>query len=238
MQCCVRQEVELAQTFVWPKPVIYGETEHLPIVRVRCGRGFSYRDMRGHVVKSQGERIRFDALAIPPAWEEVRIADKGNRHVQAIGRDSRKRKQYRYHPLWIEQNKLRDFGRLPDFAHALPNIREFIDSQLRRQLLDRERMIGIALHLLEQTLIRVGNDAYLDANGSYGLTTLTDKQVTTSGDSLTFRFVAKGGKPTRLDFRDPRAARAVKRCHELPGHRLLQYLDDETAVWRFLADEG
>lgn len=145
----------MAQPFVWPRPVIYGETEDLPIARIRCGRGFAYRDHRGRLVKSPRARIRFDALAIPPAWEEVRIAARGNRHVQAIGRDSRKRKQYRYHPLWIEQNKLRDFGRLPAFAMALPTIREFIDTQLRRQILDRERMLGIALRLLEQTLIRV-----------------------------------------------------------------------------------
>ena len=228
--CGVREECELTESFAWPRPVIYGETENLPIARIRCGHGFTYRDHRGRLIKSARQRLRFDALAIPPAWEEVRIAAEGNRHVQAIGRDSRKRKQYRYHPLWIEQNKLRDFSRLPDFAMALPKIREFIDAQLRRQILDRERIIGIALRLLEQTLIRVGNDAYVESNGSYGLTTLTDRQVTTNGDSLTLRFVAKGGKVTRLDFKDPRAARAVKRCHELPGHRLLQYVDDNGEI--------
>lgn len=217
-------------TFAWPEPVIYGETENLPIVRVRCGRGFSYRDRDGDPIRDPDARIRFSALAIPPAWEEVRIAAEGNRHVQAIGRDARKRKQYRYHPLWIEQNKRRDFGRLPEFAAALPKLRDFIDTQLRRPVLDRERMTGVALRLLEQTLIRVGNDAYVESNGSYGLTTLTDRQVKANGNSVTFRFIAKGGKETRLDLHDPRAARAVKRCHELPGHRLLQYVDDDGEI--------
>lgn len=214
----------MAEAFHWPRPVVYGDTEDLPIRRMRCGRGFSYRDASGRPVRNRGELRRFKALAIPPAWEQVRIAAEGNWHVQAIGRDARKRKQYRYHPSWIEQNKLRDFERLPDFAGALPKIRAFIDTQLRRQAADRERLIGVALRLLEQTLIRVGNDAYLEANGSYGLTTLTDEQVAVNGHSLTFCFIAKGGKETRIDCRDPRAARAVKRCHELPGHRLLQYL--------------
>jgi DNA topoisomerase I len=224
------EERELPETFVWPKPVVYGATENLPILRVRCGRGFRYRDDDGHSITDRDSRIRFNALAIPPAWEEVRIAAEGNRHVQAIGRDARKRKQYRYHPLWIEQNKLRDFGRLPEFAAALPKIRAFIDTQLRRPALDRERMTGLALRLLEQTLIRVGNDAYAASNGSYGLTTLTDRQVKANGNSVTFRFIAKGGKETRIDLHDPRAARAVKRCHELPGHRLLQYVDDDGEV--------
>ncbi|HEX2138970.1 MAG TPA: hypothetical protein VHG33_04575, partial [Woeseiaceae bacterium] len=230
-RCCGATRCrELPEAFVWPEPVIYGETENLPIIRIRRGRGFSYRDGDGHSISDREARIRFDALAIPPAWEDVRIAAEGNRHVQAIGRDARKRKQYRYHPLWIEQNKLRDFGRLPDFAAALPKIRHFIDAQLRRPVLDRERMTGLALRLLEQTLIRVGNDAYVESNGSYGLTTLTDRQVKANGNSVTFRFIAKGGKETRIDLHDPRAARAVKRCHELPGHRLLQYVDDDGAV--------
>jgi DNA topoisomerase IB len=217
---------KLSEPFAWPKPVVYGETENLPIVRVRCGRGFAYRDGDGRSIRKAEDRARFAALAIPPAWEMVRIAAKGNQHVQAIGRDARKRKQYRYHPLWIEQNKLRDFDRLPAFGSALPKIRAFVDGQLRRQVLDREHMVGIALRLLDRTLIRVGNDCYVEANGSYGLTTLTDRQVVARGNRVTFRFVGKGGKDVGLDLLDPRAARAIRRCHELPGHRLLQYFQD------------
>lgn len=219
----------MSNDFAWPRPV-YGQTEDLPIARFRCGRGFTYRDEHGRVVKSPRARGRFDALAIPPAWEQVRIAAEPSWHVQATGRDSRKRKQYRYHPLWIEQNKLRDFERLPAFAGALPKIRDFIDTELRRPVLDRERMTGIAFRLLDQTLIRVGNDAYVESNGSYGLTTLTGKQVVANGSTVTFRFLAKGGKLTRIDLKDPRAARAIKRCHELPGHRLLQYVGEDGEI--------
>lgn len=226
MHVILARNDELTEPFVWPRPVVYGATEDLPIVRVRCGRGFAYRDEDGQLIRDPGERRRFSALAIPPAWEVVRIAAKGNRHLQAVGRDARKRKQYRYHPLWIEQNKLRDFGRLPAFAAALPKIREFVDGELRRRTVDSEYMVGIALRLLDRTLIRVGNDCYVERNGSYGLTTLTDRQVVARGDRLTFRFVGKGGQSVELDLEDPRAARAVRRCHELPGHRLLQYSDN------------
>lgn len=218
--------IELTETFAWPSPVVYGDTDNLPIVRVRCGRGFSYRDHDGRLISDPKERLRFAALAIPPAWEKVRIAANGNRHVQATGRDARSRKQYRYHPLWIEQNKLRDYGRLRAFASALPKIREFVDLQLRRRTCDGSYMAGVALYLLDRTLLRVGNDSYVDTNGSYGLTTLTDRQVVADGDKVTFRFVGKGGKSIELDLRDPRAARAIRRCHELPGHRLLQYAED------------
>lgn len=217
--------------FAWPRPVVYGPTDDLPILRVRRGRAFSYRDGQGRPIRDVRERRRFAALAIPPAWEDVRIAAQGNWHVQAIGRDSRKRKQYRYHPLWIEQNKRKDFERLPAFAQALPKIREFIDAQLRRQTLDRERMTGIALHLLDQTLIRVGNEAYVETNGSYGLTTLTNRHVVANGNVVRFKFVAKGGKLTEIDLQDSRAARAVRRCHELPGHRLLQYVGDDGEIF-------
>jgi DNA topoisomerase IB len=225
----LRGTTELS-AFVWPKPVVYGDTDELPIIRSRCGRGFAYRDDGGRLIRDPQERNRFAALAIPPAWEMVRIAAKGNRHLQAIGRDARKRKQYRYHPLWIEQNKLRDFDRLPAFGLALPKIREFVDVQLRRQVLDREHMVGIALHLLDRTLIRVGNDCYVEANGSYGLTTLTDRQVVARGNRLTFRFIGKGGRDMELDLQDPRAARAIRQCHELPGHRLLQYAEDDGEI--------
>lgn len=216
--------------FTWPTPVVYGRTDELPIRRVRCGRGFAYRDPGGRAVRDPRDRRRFDVLAIPPAWEDVRVAGQGNWHIQAVGRDARKRKQYRYHPLWIEQNKRRDFEQLPGFAASLPTIREFIDTQLRRQTLDRERMTGIALHLLDRTLIRIGNDAYAEGNGSYGLTTLTTEQVSANGNVVSFRFVAKGGKLTEIDLHDPRAARAVKRCHELPGQRLLQYVDADGEI--------
>ena len=217
----------MASAFEWPGTITYSETANLPIRRVRCGRGFTYRDAAGAAVRDDHVRRRIKALAIPPAWENVRIAAFATWHVQAIGRDARGRRQYRYHPLWIEQNKLRDFGRLVAFAGKLPAIRDYVDAQLRRRQLDKEQVTGIALHLLDTTLIRVGNAAYAEANGSFGLTTLRNHHVQLDGSSILFTFAGKGGKRRRLWLDDPRAARAVRHCHELPGHQLLQYVADD-----------
>jgi DNA topoisomerase-1 len=217
----------MAPAFEWPADVTYSDSANLPIRRLRCGRGFSYRDATDAVVRDKRVRLRIDALAIPPAWENVRIAAYATWHMQAVGRDARGRRQYRYHPLWIERNKLRDFDRLVDFSAKLPVIRRYIDRQLRRRQLDKDQVIGIALHLLDRTLIRVGNTAYAADNNTYGLTTLRDRHVKISGDSIRFTFTGKGGQERRLEFDDPRAARALRQCHELPGQQLLQYVADD-----------
>jgi DNA topoisomerase-1 len=213
--------------FEWAKRVTYGDADELPIRRVRCGRGFAYRDPAGAAVADRELRERIDALAIPPAWEEVRIAATPTWHIQAMGRDARGRRQYRYHPLWIEQNKLRDFARLPSFAAKLPVIRSFVDQQLRRRQMDKDRVTGIALRLLDRTLIRVGNDSHRRANGTFGLTTLRARHVAVEPGRLTLAFKGKGGKARHIRLEDPRASRAIGQCHELPGHRLLQYLSDD-----------
>ncbi len=216
--------------FEWTGTVTFGNADELPIRRIRCGRGFSYRDEQGVLVRDAEIRRRIDTLAIPPAWNDVRIAAVPAWHVQAMGRDARSRRQYRYHPLWIEQNKRRDFARLPAFAAKLPAIREFVDQQLRRRQMDKERVIGIALRLLDRTLIRIGNASHTRANGTFGLTTLRNRHVAISPDGVSFDFVGKGGKARRIRLDDPRASRAIGQCHELPGQHLLKYLADDGAT--------
>lgn len=227
----------MAVIFEWTGSVTFGDADALPIRRVRCGRGFTYRDKQGVIVRDPEVRQRIDALAIPPAWEDVRVAAVRAWHVQAMGRDARSRRQYRYHPLWTEQNKLRDFARLPAFAEKLPAIRAFADQQLRRRQMDKERVVGIALRLLDRTLIRIGNTAHTRANGTFGLTTLRDRHVAISGASVYFDFIGKGGKARRIRLDDPRASRAIGQCHELPGHHLLQYLDDDGEVEPLLSTD-
>ncbi|HEX5787372.1 MAG TPA: hypothetical protein VFY03_04295 [Woeseiaceae bacterium] len=213
--------------FEWPGNVTYSEADKLSIRRLRRGRGFAYTNGTGESVEDPRTRRRIDALAIPPAWEDVRIAAAATWHIQAVGRDARGRRQYRYNPLWIEQNKLRDFGRLTSFAARLPTIRDHVDGQLRRRQFDKEHVTAIALYLLDRTLIRVGNAAYAESNESYGLTTLENRHVEVDGASVRFSFVGKGGKERELTLDDPRAARVVRRCHELPGHALLQYMAED-----------
>lgn len=213
--------------YEWPLRVIYSEPDRLPIRRQRWGKGFTYRDGDGTVVDDPAIRLRIDTLAIPPAWDDVRIAAAANWHVQAIGRDARGRRQYRYHPVWIERNKLRDFKRLPAFAAKLPRLRDYSATQLRRRRLDKEQVIGIALYLLDRTLIRVGNAAYTRDNESFGLTTLEDRHLSLEKSSIRLTFIGKGGKERELEFDDPRAARLLRNCHELPGHQLLQFWYDD-----------
>jgi DNA topoisomerase-1 len=220
----------MSSSFKWPIDVTYCAADKLPIRRLRWGKGFTYRNSASDRVSDTGVHLRINSLAIPPAWEDVRIAGAATWHIQAIGRDARGRKQYRYNPRWIEQNKLRDFERLVSFAESLPTIRKYVDGQLRRRQIDKDRVTGIALHLLDRTLIRVGNTAYAELNGSFGLTTLKAKHVKLDRKSIKFSFIGKGGKARKLRLEDPRAARALRHCHELPGQQLLQYRSDTGEV--------
>jgi DNA topoisomerase-1 len=169
--------------------------------------------------------LRITAIAIPPAWSGVWIAPTAHAHLQATGRDARERKQYRYHPAWALARREANYARLVEFAHALPEIRAFVDAGLRRPCLDRDRVLALALRILDTGMIRVGNEEYARNNGSRGLTTLRKRNVDVDGDDIELHFTGKGGVEYSLAMHDPRAARALRRCHELPGHRLFRYRD-------------
>jgi DNA topoisomerase-1 len=197
--------------------------------RRRRGTGFQYIDAEGGSLSSeQVERI--EALAIPPAWTDVWICRSANGHLQATGRDARGRKQYRYHPRWTEVRDETKYHRLLAFAKALPRIRRRVEKDMSRKALSRERVIATVVHLLDATNIRVGNDEYARDNKSFGLTTMRDRHVKVDGSHITFRFRGKSGKLHDVELTDPRAARVLKRCEELPGQELFQYVDGEGAV--------
>src|SRR5919106_5900018 len=147
------------------------------ITRRRRGRGFEYLDPGGNGVRDQATLERIRALAIPPAWTDVWICVDPNGHLQATGRDARGRKQYRYHPRWREVRDAAKYGRLIEFARSLPRIRRRTDRDLRRRGLPREKVLAVVVRLLEETLIRVGNDEYARDNRSYGLSTMRDRHV-------------------------------------------------------------
>lgn len=195
--------------------------------RRRCGRGFTYLDPAGNTVCDPALRAWLASLAIPPAWEEVWISPYRNGHILATGRDDKGRKQYIYHPRWTEQRKLTNFHQLLAFGQALPALRARVDRDLRRPDLGRERVLALVVHLLDSTLIRVGNPEYARSNRSFGLTTLREEHLEVEGNRIHFEFRGKSGKTVALDLRDPRAARAVRRCQELPGQALFQYVDGE-----------
>jgi DNA topoisomerase-1 len=195
--------------------------------RRRCGRSFTYVDPAGAVVRDERARARIRALVIPPAWEDVWICPDPRGHLQATGRDARGRKQYRYHPRFREHRDSMKFERMYDFGEALPSIRNQVAHDLTQPGLSREKVIATVVRLLEATLIRVGNEEYARANKSYGLTTLRDKHAHFDGHGFRFVFRAKSGIDCSVTVNDARLRRIVKRCQDLPGQVLFQYVDDD-----------
>lgn len=197
------------------------------ISRRRAGRGFSYRLPDGRLLKDVETLDRIRKLAIPPAWTAVWICLAPNGHLQATGRDARGRKQYRYHARYRTRRESAKFERLITFARALPAIRKQVDADLARPAFSREKLLAAVVRLLELTLIRVGNDEYARLNRSFGLTTLRNRHATVRGSSMRFRFRGKSGQQHEVTLRDRRLAAIVRRCRDLPGQELFQYVDDD-----------
>ncbi|WIJ24486.1 DNA topoisomerase IB [Devosia sp. RR2S18] len=210
--------------------LVYVSEEHPGIRRRKSGNGFSYRSPEGTVVKDKDVLSRIRSLAIPPAWTEVWICADPNGHIQATGRDAKGRKQYRYHPKFREVRDSAKFEHVVEFARSLPQIRKVVAEHMKLRGLPREKVLAATVHLLESTLIRVGNDDYAKHNKSYGLTTLRDRHVALNGSELRFQFKGKSGKMWRLNLRDRRLAKIVKACQDLPGQELLQYVDENGDV--------
>jgi DNA topoisomerase-1 len=200
------------------------------ITRRRAGKGFHYLTTAGRPLKDQRTLKRIAKLAIPPAWTDVWICPLADGHIQATGRDARNRKQYRYHAAWSRTRDEVKYERLARFAKSLPRIRSAVRRHMRVRGLGRTKVLATVVHLLEVTLVRVGNKEYARENGSYGLTTLQDRHVDCGPSALRFRFRGKTGKEWRLKVSDRRVARIVRSCQELPGQHLFQYEDDEGVV--------
>ena len=196
------------------------------IRRRRAGKGFVYLDARGRRVADAVVLKRIRSLVIPPAWTDVWICAAADGHIQATGRDAKRRKQYRYHADYREAREQSKYEHLVEFAEALPGLRTRVAEHMSLRGLPREKVLATVVHLLETTLIRVGNDEYAKANESYGLTTLKSKHVAVEGSQVRFRFIGKSGKQWSLAMRDRRVARIIRACQELPGQDLLQYFDD------------
>lgn len=206
--------------------LLYVSDEEPGIRRKKSGKGFTYLRPDGKRVEDDTTLKRIRSLAIPPAYTDVWICSKANGHIQATGRDAKGRKQYRYHPAFREIRESTKYERMLDFAKGLPAIRKTIDEHMRMPGLAREKVLATVVHLLENTLIRVGNEDYAKQNKSYGLTTLRDPHVKVDGSELRFQFKGKSGKTWKLQVKDRRVAKIVKACQDLPGQDLFQYLDE------------
>jgi DNA topoisomerase-1 len=197
------------------------------IRRKKSGRGFTYVGPDGETVRDPKVRKRIRSLVIPPAWTDVWISPYANGHIQAIGRDSRNRRQYKYHPKWREVRDENKFGRALQFAEALPGIRDAIDKDLSLPGLPRRKVLATIVRLLDTTFVRVGNVEYAKQNRSFGLTTLRTRHVELNGSTIRLSFKGKSGKEHDLKVRDRRIARVIRRCLDLPGYELFQYIDEE-----------
>jgi DNA topoisomerase-1 len=194
--------------------------------RKKSGSGFAYLNDDGEALKNPKLRDWIKHLGIPPAWTDVWISPYKNGHILATGRDAKGRKQYRYHPDWVKLRNEDKFHLLAEFGRCLPALRERIDTDLRQHSLSRTRVLAAIVHLLANTLIRVGNDKYARMNDSYGLTTLQDQHIEVKGSKITFEFTGKSGKDHSIMLNDARLARVVKMCRDIPGYELFQYYDE------------
>lgn len=207
--------------------LVYVSDEEPGFRRRRVGTGFSYVSPDGRRVTDRAVIRRFRGLVIPPAWTEVWIGPSPDGHILATGRDAKGRKQYIYHPRFRAVREGAKYGRLIDFAALLPKIRETVAEHMSLRGLPREKVLATIVHLLETTLIRVGNPDYARQNKSYGLTTLRSPHVRVNGTELRFEFKGKSGRIWRLSVRDRRIAKVIRACQELPGQQLFQYVDAE-----------
>jgi DNA topoisomerase I len=200
------------------------------IHRYRHGKGFIYRNGSNRPIRDVATLQRIYELKIPPAWTDVWICPSPRGHLQATGRDARRRKQYRYHSRWTKARDDQKYRRLIEFAHALPRIRRRVARDLALMGLPQEKVLATIVRLMDRTQERVGNDEYARANGSYGLTTLEDRHVDIQGSKVHFRFRGKSGVVRDIELHDKRLAKIVRECRDLKGQELFQYRDEQGQV--------
>lgn len=195
--------------------------------RKQAGKGWSYYDADGALVKDKELIKQFNSLVIPPAYTNVWISPFYNSHLQFTGVDAAGRKQYRYHPSWNSIRNQSKYHRLQTFASHLPSIRAQVDKDLARPNLDHDKVVALVVRLMELTSIRVGNESYKKLYGSFGLTTLQDRHVKIEGTRLNFEFKGKKGVMHKIALQSRKLARLVKQCRDIPGKELFQYYDKE-----------
>jgi len=202
------------------------DAETAGITRKKTGKKYSYyRD--GEKIKDKEEITRINKLVIPPAWENVWICALDNGHLQATGFDLKKRKQYRYHPLWSALRNHTKFYRMLQFGYALPDIRLQVEKDLALRNFEKRKILALIVSLMQKTNIRIGNNAYEKLYGSFGLTTLKGKHVKVQGQKITFHFKGKKGVMHDIDLKSRRLSKMIQKCKDIPGRELFQYIDDE-----------
>jgi DNA topoisomerase-1 len=197
------------------------------ITRKRIGRHWAYFDAEGTRIADREEIDRLNAIGLPPAYENAWFCADPNGHLQATGVDSRRRKQYRYHPLFREKRESAKYEGLLEFGKALTKLRRRVEQDLKRHKLGREAVLAAVVRLLDAEHIRIGNEQYARQNKSFGATTLRTRHLKRTGHGLMMRFVGKHGIVHEVKITDTHLKRICKRCQELPGQMLFQYINGD-----------
>jgi DNA topoisomerase-1 len=208
----------------------YVSDEQPGYTRKKSGNDFEYFDAESKPIRDEQRLLRIKRLAIPPAWTDVWICPSPTGHIQATGRDARRRKQYLYHERWREIRDETKYDRMLSFAEKLPQIRKRVRDDLNLRGLQREKVLATIVRLLELTFIRVGNPEYARANKSFGLTTMQNRHVDVKGSRLRFRFRGKSGRVHDVDLNDRRIAKTIAKLQDLPGQELFQYVGDDGEI--------
>lgn len=204
--------------------LVYTNPSHLKIIRERLDDDFIFK-LKNRVIKEENEINRIKQLVIPPAWNNVKISQLENGHLQVVGRDAKNRKQYRYHPKWNKIRNQTKFYKMYLFGQQLPNIRAQVEVDLDQTTWTQSKVLALIVRLMEETHIRIGNTQYAKRNETYGLTTLRSKHVNTFKDKIQFEFVGKKGKAHKVSIRNKKLIKLVNKCEEIPGWELFQYYD-------------
>lgn len=209
-----------------PSRLIHVDDSLPGISRARAGDAWRYCDAKGRVIRDKQEITRLNAIALPPAYEDAWFCPAANGHILATGYDARGRKQYRYHPDFRLAQEADKYDRCAAFGHALPLLRARLADDLKRRTLCQERIVGAVVRLLDLTALRVGNEAYVAANKSFGATTLRRRHAKLTGRTLRLDYRAKGGTRRLVTISDNSLATLVRRLQDLPGQHLFQYEDE------------
>jgi DNA topoisomerase I len=195
--------------------------------RQKKGRSWAYFDEHGKRVSDRAEIDRLNAIALPPAYTHAWFCKDPTGHLQATGRDARGRKQYRYHPDYRSKRDTSKYEGCREFGEALPRLRGRIERDLKKRKLERDTVLAAVVRLLDREHIRVGNEEYAKENKSFGATTLRDRHLKRVGGKLKMRFPGKSGIVQEATITDRNLMRVVKKCQELPGQRLFQYVNGD-----------
>ncbi|PHN05058.1 DNA topoisomerase IB [Flavilitoribacter nigricans] len=208
-------------------PLKYISDEQAGYTRIPWGRGFTYRDTEGKRISDKASLQRFKDLVIPPAWKEVWICPEEKGYLQVTGRDEKDRKQYIYHPKWVEYRQAQKFDHIVEFADHLPLIRQTVRKHLKDKTWTKRKMMALILEVLDETALRIGNRIYKERNNTFGLTTLRRKHLTVSEKNLTLSFKGKSNQYREVAIDNKRLIRLIKDCSELPGYEIFRYQDAE-----------